>query len=74
MPDDNIKINNIVSFLWKIAELLRDACKKSENQNFILPFTVLRRLDYALKDTKQKVLETDHKVSEAGLENKHQGS
>jgi len=45
------KINQIVAFLWSIAELLRDACKKSENQNFILPFTVLRRLDYALEET-----------------------
>ena len=72
MPDDNIRIGKIVTFLWDIAKLLRDACKKSENQNFILPFTVLRRLDYALKDTKQKVLEMDHRISEAGLENKHQ--
>ena len=71
MSDDNIRITKIVSFLWNIAELLRDACKKSENQNFILPFTVLRRLDYALKDTKQKVLEMDHKLADAGLENRH---
>lgn len=65
------RINQIVGFLWSIAELLRDACKKSENQNFILPFTVLRRLDYALQDTKEKVLEQNKKLKEKGLENRH---
>jgi type I restriction enzyme M protein len=64
------RINEIVNFLWSIAELLRDACKKSENQNFILPFTVLRRLDYALEPTKAKVLEQEEKLKEKGLENR----
>ncbi len=65
------KVNEIINFLWSIAELLRDACKKSENQNFILPFTVLRRLDYALEDTKEKVLLQNKKLKDMGLENRH---
>ena len=50
--------NSVVSFLWAIADLLNGAFKKSEFQKIILPFTVLRRLDYALGATKAKVLAT----------------
>jgi len=65
------KFNNVVSFLWAIADLLNGAFKKSEFQKIILPFTVLRRLDYALEKTKAKVLETEHTLKEKGLENRH---
>ena len=60
------KFNNVVSFLWAIADLLNGAFKKSEFQKIILPFTVLRRLDYALEKTKVKVLETEHTLKEKG--------
>ncbi len=60
----------VVSFLWAIADLLNGAFKKSEFQ-IILPFTVLRRLDYALEATKAKVLETERTLKEKGLENRH---
>ena len=46
------KFNPVVSFLWAIADLLNGAFKKSEFQKIIPPFTVLRRLDYALEATK----------------------
>jgi len=65
------KFNAVVSFLWAIADLLNGAFKKSEFQKIILPFTVLRRLDYALEATKAKVLETEHKLKEKGLQNRH---
>jgi len=65
------KFNNVVSFLWSIADLLNGAFQKSEFQKIILPFTVLRRLDYALEKTKASVLETEHKLREKGLENRH---
>ncbi len=65
------RFNNVVGFLWSIADLLNGAFKKSEFQKIILPFTVLRRLDYALEGTKAKVLETDRKLKERGLENRH---
>ena len=75
MPPDPIaepaKFNNVVSFLWAIAYLLNGAFKKSEFQKIILPFTVLRRLDYALEKTKNKVLETERTLKEKGLENRH---
>lgn len=63
--------NSVVSFLWAIADLLNGAFKKSEFQKIIIPFTVLRRLDYALEATKTKVLETEQKLKEKGLENRH---
>jgi type I restriction enzyme M protein len=61
------KFNTVVSFVWSIADLLNGAFKKSEFQKIILPFTVLRRLDYALEKTKAKVLETEHTLKEKGL-------
>lgn len=70
MPD-NSRFSSVVSFLWVIADLLNGAFKKSEFQKIILPFTVLRRLDYALEKTKQKVLETEHALKEKGLANRH---
>ena len=69
--NDTTNFNTVVSFLWAIADLLNGAFKKSEFQKIILPFTVLRRLDYALEATKDKVLETEHTLKEKGLENRH---
>lgn len=65
------KFNSVVSFVWAIADLLNGAFKKSEFQKIILPFTVLRRLDYALEKTKDKVLEAERTLKDKGLENRH---
>jgi type I restriction enzyme M protein len=46
-----------VSFIWSVADLIRDSFKRSKYQDVILPFTVLRRLDCVLEATKPKVLE-----------------
>ena len=70
MSDEN-KFNTIVGFLWSIADLLNGPFKKSEFQKIILPFTVLRRFDYALEATKSKVLEVEKKLKDKGLENRH---
>ena len=51
-----------VSFLWSIAELLRDSFKRSKYQDVILPLTVLRRIDCVLQPTKGKVLATNAKL------------
>ena len=67
--NDTTKFNSVVSFLWAIADLLNGAFRKSELQKIILPFTVLRRLDYALEATKAKVLETERTLKAKGLEN-----
>ncbi|MGH7789292.1 MAG: type I restriction-modification system subunit M, partial [Candidatus Binatia bacterium] len=46
----------IVSFLWGVADLIRDTFKRGKYQDVILPLTVLRRLDCVLAPTKDKVL------------------
>jgi len=44
------------AFIWSVADLLRGDYKQSEYGKVILPFTVLRRLDCVLADTKEAVL------------------
>jgi type I restriction enzyme M protein len=44
------------NFLWSIADLIRGEWKSHDFGKVILPFTVLRRLDCSLVDTKDKVL------------------
>ena len=48
---------NLSSFIWSVADLLRGDYKQSEYGKVILPFTVLRRLDCVLEPTKEAVLE-----------------
>jgi type I restriction enzyme M protein len=50
--------SEIVSFLWGVADLIRDTFKRGKYQDVILPLTVLRRLDCVLAPTKEKVLKT----------------
>ena len=44
--------SEIVSFLWGVADLIRDTFKRGKYQDVILPLTVLRRLDCVLADTR----------------------
>ncbi|KJL35139.1 type I restriction-modification system subunit M [Microbacterium azadirachtae] len=47
---------NHVNFIWNIAESLRGPFKPAEYGLVVLPFTVLRRLDAVLAETKPNVL------------------
>ena len=58
---------NLSSFIWSVADLLRGDYKQSEYGRVILPFTVLRRLDCVLDATKTAVLEEKDKREAAGL-------
>ena len=49
--------SQIVSFLWGVADLIRDTFKRGKYQDVILPLTVLRRLDCVLAPTKARVME-----------------
>ena len=51
----------IVSFIWGVADLIRDTFKRGKYQDVILPLTVLRRLDCVLAPTKEAVLEVNAK-------------
>ena len=44
------------SFIWSVADLLRGDYKQSDYGKVILPFTLLRRLDCVLQETKPAVL------------------
>ena len=58
---------NLSSFIWSVADLLRGDYKQSEYGKVILPFTVLRRLDCVLEATKPAVLAELEKRVAAGL-------
>lgn len=55
------------SFIWSVADLLRGDYKQSEYGKVILPFTVLRRLDCVLENSKEAVLAELTKQQKAGL-------
>jgi type I restriction enzyme M protein len=57
------------NFIWSIAELLRGDYKQSEYGKVILPFTVLRRLDCVLADTKPNVLKEFPKIQQMNVQN-----
>ena len=48
--------SEITSFVWGVADLIRDTFMRGKYQDVILPLTVLRRLDCVLAPTKPKVL------------------
>jgi len=58
---------NLSSFIWAVADLLRGDYKQSEYGKVILPFTVLRRLDCVLEPTKAAVLKEKEKREKSGL-------
>ncbi len=59
--------NNLSSFIWSVADLLRGDYKQSEYGKVILPFTVLRRLDCVLESTKAAVLVEKEKREAMGI-------
>jgi len=60
--------SEIVSFLWGVADLIRDTFKRGKYQDVILPLTVLRRLDCVLAGTKENVLKRQSQLKGKGLE------
>ena len=61
--------SEIVSFLWGVADLIRDTLKRGKYQDVILPLTVLRRLDCVLADNKEKVLAKQAELKDKKLDN-----
>jgi type I restriction enzyme M protein len=47
--------SEITSFIWSVADLLRGDYKQADYGKVILPFTVLRRLDCVLDETREAV-------------------
>ena len=63
--------SEIVSFIWGVADLIRDTFKRGKYQDVILPLTVLRRLDCVLAPTKENVLQRQAVLRDLGLEDLH---
>ena len=60
--------NNLASFIWSLADLLRGDFKQSQYGRVILPFTLLRRLECVLASRKDAVLAQVEKLSKMKLE------
>ena len=60
--------SQIVSFIWGVADLIRDTFKRGKYQDVILPLTVLRRLDCVLAPAKGDVLQRQGELRGRGLE------
>lgn len=52
----NNNFSSTAAFLWSVADLLRGDFKQSQYGRIILPFTLLRRLECVLEETKPEVL------------------
>lgn len=59
--------NNLAAFIWSLADLLRGDFKQSQYGRIILPFTLLRRLEGVLEDSKEAVLAQVEKVQAMNL-------
>ena len=70
-PSNLMNHSEIVSFLWGVADLIRDSFKRGKYQDIILPLTVLRRLDCVLGPTKEAVLQRQARLRARGLEDLH---
>lgn len=60
MSDNNF--SQTAAFLWSIADLLRGDFKQSLYGRIILPFTLLRRLECVLEESKDAVLAQAEKL------------
>lgn len=63
----NNNFSQIASFIWSVADLLRGDFKQSQYGRIILPFTLLRRLECVLEESKAAVLAEHEKVSKLNL-------
>ena len=64
----NKNIQEKANLIWNIADVLRGLYKPHEYGTVILPFTILKRFDDALKDTKQAVVEMNKKLIDQKVE------
>lgn len=52
----NTNFSQIAAFIWSVADLLRGDFKQSQYGRVILPFTLLRRLECVLEQSKKEVI------------------
>jgi type I restriction enzyme M protein len=59
--------NNLASYIWSLADLLRGDFKQSQYGRIILPFTLLRRLECVFSERKADVLAELERVEPMAL-------
>lgn len=59
--------SELANFIWSVADLLRGDYKQADYGKIILPFTLLRRLDCVLENTKADVLDEYTKRKDSGV-------
>jgi len=59
---------NLASFIWSVADLLRGDFRRSEFGRVILPLTLLRRLECVLEPTREAVLKQYDSLKDSGIE------
>src|SRR6185369_14189400 len=62
-----INFSQTAAFIWSVADLLRGDFKQSQYGRIILPFTLLRRLECVLEQSKPAVLAKHAEVSKMKL-------
>tara|TARA_R110001592_G_C13187481_1_gene751856 strand:+ start:427 stop:2556 length:2130 start_codon:yes stop_codon:yes gene_type:complete len=60
--------SSTAAFLWSVADLLRGDFRQSQYGRIILPFTLLRRLECVLENTKPSVLAMYESVKDKPIE------
>ncbi|MBC8019460.1 MAG: type I restriction-modification system subunit M N-terminal domain-containing protein [Verrucomicrobia bacterium] len=58
---------NIIGFIWNIANKLRGPYRPPQYRRVMLPLIVLRRLDLILAENKQKVLDEKKHLEGKGI-------
>ncbi|MGX2039961.1 N-6 DNA methylase [Methylocaldum sp. MU1018] len=58
---------NLVGFIWNIANKLRGPYRPPQYRRVMLPLIVLRRFDLVLAENKQKVLEEKKRLEDKGI-------
>lgn len=59
--------SQLASFIWSVADLLRGDFRQSQYGRIILPFTVLRRLECVLEESKSAVLAEHQRIQSLNL-------
>lgn len=63
----NSQHQNLVGFIWSIANKLRGPYRPPQYRRVMLPLIVLRRFDLVLAENKQKVLDEKKRLEEKGI-------
>lgn len=63
----NVQHQNLVGFIWNIANKLRGPYRPPQYRRVMLPLIVLRRFDLVLAENKQKVLDEKKRLEDKGI-------